>query len=293
MTHQIGDEDESLAIHPDNELFYTEKIFTQLNHDADEIRLFLVHSSRYTWNQLSSAFPHWMKEGTDAWKPAQGSEHESASFICCEVIEPLSLEDLRGKFSVVTYYRQRSTEAKRIMVEGYWFNVCAGFEQALDRFRGLCQIKRDDCMQWIWTDELCLQQPLHDDCLHNLGLITKVHQMAERIFVVLQPFESGPQEGYNVERGELLLKELINWIQTRQDPAKGHEHTSSYLRFIAEMNQESRPTPSVDLLFLQDIIGKMRSASATMLKGMRRPAKSTEAQVRLRCRTICRANKVL
>ncbi|KAM7189617.1 Heterokaryon incompatibility protein (HET) domain containing protein [Rhypophila sp. PSN 637] len=203
---------------PGNETFYRGHRYQYLDPDRREIRLLRVHPVRLTISELASVFPAWPEGETDAAKlnlDDGGTLEES--FICCELLERLSLDDITGKYSALSYCAGSALQTKRIMIDGHWFNAFANLEHALDGFR--CHHDQEaPSGNLVWTDQACINQLDYPEKSHQVGFMRRIYESAANTYVVLSTLEAPMLDA---REGIEAIRPALDYLQSQSIPPGG------------------------------------------------------------------------
>ncbi|KAM7211403.1 Heterokaryon incompatibility protein (HET) domain containing protein, partial [Rhypophila decipiens] len=164
-----------------------------------------------------SVFPAWLEGETDAAKlnlDDDGTPEES--FICCELVERLSLDDVTGKYPALSYCADSALQTKQIMIDGDWFNAFANLKHALDGFR--CHHDQEaPSGNLVWTDQACINQLDYPEKSHQVGFMRRIYENAANTYVVLSSLEA-PM--LNAREGIEAIRPLLDYLRSKSIPPR-------------------------------------------------------------------------
>ncbi|PMD28793.1 hypothetical protein L207DRAFT_521110 [Hyaloscypha variabilis F] len=144
---------------PQNSEFYSKLCYTSLNPEERRIRLLRIQS-------------------------LEPGEHES-SRIRCELIDNLSLTEMQGKFTTVSYCAGDPKETETILVNGLEFNAFSNLGHAFRQVRHFWKEKYGTQELLLWTDQICINQSNPDDRSYQVSFIGDIYGSAMQVLVCL------------------------------------------------------------------------------------------------------------
>jgi hypothetical protein len=144
---------------PQNSEFYSKFYYTNLNPGERRIRLLRI-------------------------QPLEPGGHES-SRIRCELIDNLSLAEMRGKFTTVSYCAGDPKMTEAILVNGLEFNAFSNLDHALRQVCHFWKEKYGIQELLLWADQICINQSNPDDRSHQVSFMGDIYRSAMQVLVCL------------------------------------------------------------------------------------------------------------
>jgi hypothetical protein len=112
---------------PENSTFYANFTYADLATSEKEFRLLRMH-------------------------PASDNE----DVISCELLDKLRLEDMKGKYSTISYCAGNPKNTSRIIVNGHSFKAFANLKHTLQQARQFWDVNFADKERLLWADQICI-----------------------------------------------------------------------------------------------------------------------------------------
>ncbi|KAL2135317.1 hypothetical protein VTI74DRAFT_8970 [Chaetomium olivicolor] len=142
---------------PHNDEFQTRTLYEVLNRSCREIRLIRLHITDHN------------------------------SLIQCDLLPPVSLSNVKGEYSAISYCAGDPNNTRPILLNGARFNVFANLAHALDITRDFWTKNFPDqptsCL--IWADQICIDQTNLAERSHQVGFMPSIYSSAARTLVCL------------------------------------------------------------------------------------------------------------
>jgi Heterokaryon incompatibility protein (HET) len=152
------------------------------------------------------------------------------SFLVGEVLQNGITPDNRsGQYSALSYCAGSATKTAKIMINGYWFNLFANCEHAMESIR---QSYEDSELQapsqsielLIWTDQICINQSNNTEKSQQVAFMRDIYQRAGIVHISLSTASATP-DLYTTARqgmialniiGEAALGTSRSWLRTNE-----------------------------------------------------------------------------
>lgn len=159
MNHNSStpDETETIFCTPENKEYYSALHYESLHKTRKEIRLVKVLAS----------------------------DDSPGGVIQCELHQNIPLDDVRNKFTALSYCAGSAQNTKPIIVNGHTCNVFANLHHALIDCRHFWSKHHPGNDFFLWTDQICIYQPDQNERAHQVGFMGEIYRSAKQTLICL------------------------------------------------------------------------------------------------------------
>lgn len=140
---------------PKNDIFQAAKLYSPLNPGNSQIRLLRV-------------------------LPDHGD-----SIFRCELLQNVSLQDVQGKYTAVSYCAGSAECIQSIVVDGVEFNVFANLGHALNNLGKFWKERNPERQLTLWCDQICINQYDLSERSQQVRIMRNIYNFAEQTLVSL------------------------------------------------------------------------------------------------------------
>jgi hypothetical protein len=153
---------------PSNREFYSSFQYTTLNPTERHFRLLRIH--------------------------ALGTNDNQNSTITCDLLDDLPLEDMKSRYTTISYCAGDPNRTEMILVNGFYFNAFANLGHALRQARYFWKKHNEHKELYLWADQVCIDQSNEMERSHQVGFMGDIYAAAEQVLVCLST-EGDPSGG--------------------------------------------------------------------------------------------------
>ncbi|ORX97021.1 heterokaryon incompatibility protein-domain-containing protein, partial [Clohesyomyces aquaticus] len=103
----------------------------------------------------------------------------------CYVIENVSLTDMKGKYTTISYAAGDPKRKETVMVNGISFNALSNLGHALRQARYFWKNKYGNRELLLWVDQICINQSNPSERSEQVNLMGEIYATAEQVLVCL------------------------------------------------------------------------------------------------------------
>lgn len=137
-----------------------------------------------------------------------GGNFTNSTPIECDLLDNVSLADMEGKFTTISYCAGDPKQTETITVNNIHFNASANLGHALRQARKFWNTYRGDQECLLWADQVCIDQSNTNERSHQVGFMGDIYAAAEQVLISLST-ESGLHKRVTLEDG-LAAQEASN-----------------------------------------------------------------------------------
>lgn len=105
--------------------------------------------------------------------------------IHCELLDNISLSDIEGKYTTLSYCAGDPKNTEAILVNGVEFNAFANLGHALRQARFFWKDRYQDTELLLWADQICIDQSTPSERSHQVSMMGKIYSSCKEVLVCL------------------------------------------------------------------------------------------------------------
>ena len=118
-----------------------------------------------------------------------GTTDDDSSPISCDLFDDLSLSDMEGQYTTISYFAGHPEETELITVNGRMFNAFANLGHALRQARHFWKTKFPGQELLLWADQICINQSNVSERSHQVSFMGDIYASAFQVLVSLSTEE--------------------------------------------------------------------------------------------------------
>ncbi|KAJ4302018.1 hypothetical protein N0V88_002151 [Collariella sp. IMI 366227] len=169
---------------------------------------------------------------------------DQGALVKCDLLPPISLSQVKGQYSAISYCAGSPTNTRPILVNGVPFNVFANLAHALDITRDFWAKNFPDqptsCL--LWADQICINQTNLAERSHQVGFMRSIYSLAAQTLVCLSTSLSPHSNETHNTHGIEWLVQLHATIPPGDDYYAYYYSLEHHLRTQLISHPDSTPT---------------------------------------------------